>query len=109
MIGKIDSQHIFDAPADTESKDSTAKCAIELAAQQVLPPRASQNFMAPVNKTTNKRCQEWTMEYVRRLVDLGYIDASAIAIVQSKRDPPNHGIGLQPAGRGKGAGSGRGQ
>lgn len=46
-------------------------------------------------QTTNKRCQEWTMEYIRHLVSKGYIGAQAIQIVQSKRDPPTHGIGLR--------------
>lgn len=44
------------------------------------------------------------MEYVRYLVDLHYLEVEAIQIVQSLRDPPNHGIGLQPAGRGRGRG-----
>lgn len=39
------------------------------------------------------------MEYVRHLVAKGLIAADAIQIVQSKRDPPTHGIGLQPAAR----------
>jgi hypothetical protein len=46
------------------------------------------------------------MEYVRRLVDLRYIGADAIEVVQSKRDPPTHGIGLQSIGRGRGRGGG---
>ena len=49
------------------------------------------------------------MDYVRRLVQLGYIDASAIQIVQSSRDPPTHGIGMQPVRRGLGSSSGAGQ
>lgn len=44
------------------------------------------------------------MEYVRHLVHLGYIGAGAIDIVQSKRDPPTHGVGLQPVGGGRGRG-----
>jgi hypothetical protein len=39
------------------------------------------------------------MEYVRHLVAKGLIGAEAIQVVQSKRDPPSHGIGLQPAGQ----------
>lgn len=38
------------------------------------------------------------MDYVRRLVELGYIDAEAVSIVQGERDPPGHGITLQPVG-----------
>lgn len=37
------------------------------------------------------------MDYVRRLVAVHYLNEAAIAIVQSKRDPPNVGIGLRPA------------
>ncbi|EDN07708.1 hypothetical protein I7I51_04382 [Histoplasma capsulatum] len=100
----IDSQYIVDAANDAPSKDSTPKGAVELAAGQVPPPRISQNFLGPVDDTSqirNKRCQEGTMEYVRHLVHLQYLDAGAIQIVQSKRDPPTHGIGLQPLGRGQ--------
>lgn len=35
------------------------------------------------------------MDYVRYLVAKGNIGAEAIEIVQSKRDPPTHGIGLR--------------
>jgi hypothetical protein len=38
------------------------------------------------------------MEFVRKLVELGYLDASAVEIVRGKRDSPTHGIvGLQKA------------
>lgn len=38
------------------------------------------------------------MEYIRKLVAKGYIGEEAIQIVQSKRDPPTHGVGLRPVG-----------
>jgi hypothetical protein len=53
-------------------------------------------------QTTNRRCQEWTMDFVKRLVQAGYIGQDAVDIVQSKRDPPSHGTGLRGAGRGGG-------
>ncbi|MCJ1255127.1 hypothetical protein MMC24_002943 [Lignoscripta atroalba] len=97
-IGSVDESNIVDhASADTTIY-STPRGNLEIAASRIPPPRISQNFMAPVNDTTNRRCQEWTTEYVRRLVELGYISAGAIDIVQSLRDPPNHGIGLRRAG-----------
>ncbi|KAK7745121.1 hypothetical protein SLS62_009920 [Diatrype stigma] len=46
--------------------------------------------------TTNRRCQEWTMEYLRRLRDLNYISPEAVELAQAERDPPTHGIGLRP-------------
>lgn len=39
------------------------------------------------------------MEYVSHLVAKGLIDEEAIEIVQSKRDPPTHGIGLRSVAR----------
>jgi hypothetical protein len=39
------------------------------------------------------------MEYIRHLVAKGFIDAHAIEIVQSKRDPPDFGIDLRPVVR----------
>ena len=42
------------------------------------------------------------MDFVRRLVQVNYLNEAAIEIVQAQRDPPSHGIGLQPAGRGQG-------
>ncbi|PLB37149.1 uncharacterized protein BDW47DRAFT_107469 [Aspergillus candidus] len=98
-IGQVASAHIVDSTHTAASTDCEPKGDIEIAAAQVPPPRISENFLAPVNDTTNKRCQEWTMEYIRHLVRKGLVDASAVEIVQSKRDPPGHGIGLQPAGR----------
>ena len=126
-IGHVSAQHVIDSSNAQESVDSTPRCNVETVAARVAPPRISQNFMAPVNdvsciyasfvpnmvgavsnnqpQTTNKRCQEWTMEYVRELVGVGYIGPEAIQAVNSRRDPPNHGIGLQPAGRGRGLGA----
>jgi hypothetical protein len=37
------------------------------------------------------------MDYIRRLVAVGYIDRAAIVIVHSKRDAPDFGIALRPA------------
>jgi hypothetical protein len=39
------------------------------------------------------------MDYVRLLVDKGYINTEAIAAVQNERDPPDHGVGLRHIGR----------
>lgn len=44
------------------------------------------------------------MDYVRHLVALRYLPGLAIEMVQSRRDPPGHGIGLQPLGNGRGSG-----
>ncbi|KAK3900204.1 hypothetical protein C8A05DRAFT_36168 [Staphylotrichum tortipilum] len=59
-----------------------------------VPPRG--DVRAPVDGVVNKRCQEWTMEYLRRLVELGYLEEGVIRIAQEQRDPPTHGIMLRP-------------
>ncbi|KAL6247879.1 hypothetical protein RBB50_005227 [Rhinocladiella similis] len=77
---------------------------IKQLASNVRPPGISQNFMAPVDGVNNKRCQEWTKEYVQLLVQRHLLDQTALEIIQSQRDPPGFGIGLAPAGRGRGRG-----
>ncbi|CAI7571674.1 unnamed protein product [Penicillium crustosum] len=98
-IGQVHSSDIVDSPDAAPSIDSTPRGKIELAATQIPTPGINHNFMAPVNDTTNKRCQEWTMECVRHLVAKGLIDEEVIEIVQSKRDSPTHGISLRSVTR----------
>lgn len=43
-------------------------------------------------QVTTKRCQEWTMEFLQKLVSLDLIEEGAIAIAQAQRDPATHGI-----------------
>ncbi|RMZ81399.1 hypothetical protein DV738_g2283, partial [Chaetothyriales sp. CBS 135597] len=62
----------------------------------VRPPGISQNFMAPVDGVNNRRCQEWTTDFVKLLVDRQHLDESANQIIQAARDPPTWGIGLNP-------------
>ncbi|EFE43416.1 hypothetical protein TRV_01801 [Trichophyton verrucosum HKI 0517] len=102
-IAQIDDCHIANPQTKDFQKDSTPKGDLEIAASQVRPPPISQNFLAPVDGVTNKRCQEWTVEFVDKLIEKNYIHAQAREIVQAHRDPPSHGVGLQPAGRGRGA------
>ena len=45
------------------------------------------------------------MEYLGRLVELGYLEEGVLKIAQEERDPPTHGIMLRPGG-GEGAAGG---
>ncbi|KAJ6070616.1 hypothetical protein N7467_011935, partial [Penicillium canescens] len=56
---------------------------------QVPTPGISQNFIAPINDI-----RPLTIDFVRYLVSKGLIAAEAIQIIQSKRDPLSHRIGL---------------
>ena len=114
-VGNVDSAYIVDSTTEEKRTDYTPSGKLEIAASEVPTPGISENFLAPVNdvssnflelgnelltpnlcwKTTNKRCQEWTMEFIRHLVSKRLIDSEAIRIVQLKRDPPTHGIGLK--------------
>ncbi|CAK45500.1 uncharacterized protein BO96DRAFT_229283 [Aspergillus niger CBS 101883] len=100
LLGYVDSHHIADSPGERSMfVDHAPRDDLETAASQIPAPRVSENFMAPVNDTTNRRCQEWTLEFVRHLVVRGLLEEKAVQIVQSKRDSPAHGIGLQPSER----------
>ncbi|KAJ5156606.1 hypothetical protein N7492_009409 [Penicillium capsulatum] len=96
-VGDIDSTNIVDSTDGVKTSDSVPRGTLEVAAAQIPTPGISENFLAPVNDTTNKRCQEWTMEFIRALVGRGLLESEAIRVVQSKRDSASHGIGLQPA------------
>ena len=48
-IGTIYSENIVDSPPTASGKDSTPRGNIELVANQIPPPRISENFLAPVN------------------------------------------------------------
>ena len=119
-IGGTSPDNVVDADGFVESSDAIPRDDLERVAAQLAPPRISENFLAPVNEvcrpeqvferpkmglltdanqTTNRRCQEWTADYVRRLVELGFIEQNALDIIEHQRDLPTHGIGLQPAGR----------
>ncbi|SPQ24363.1 56bfb836-64eb-4335-897a-fa4bd56396b7 [Thermothielavioides terrestris] len=86
------------------STDNIALGALDAAALQVPAPGPS-DARAPVDGVLNRRCQEWTMEYVQHLVRLGYLDSSAVQLVQDQRDPPTHGIMLRREENSSGDGS----
>jgi len=48
-IGEVSVENIVDWPPGEERKESTPKGKLEVAATKILPPRISQNFLAPVN------------------------------------------------------------
>ncbi|KAJ5117217.1 hypothetical protein N7448_004159 [Penicillium atrosanguineum] len=98
-IGHVDSINIVDSSSKVKESDGVPQGNIETVASQIPTPGISDNFLAPVNDMTNKRCQEWTMEYIRHLVGKRLIEPEAIQIVQSWRDPPTHAIGFQPTVR----------
>ncbi|KAJ5675045.1 uncharacterized protein N7477_004979 [Penicillium maclennaniae] len=95
-IGHVDSTKIIDSSSGVKESDGIPRGEIEFAASEIPTPGIGDNYLAPVNDITNKRCQEWTMEFVRHLVGKHLIEPEAIQIVQSQRDPSSHGIGLQP-------------
>ncbi|KAJ5232652.1 hypothetical protein N7468_005608 [Penicillium chermesinum] len=99
-IGETDSAHIVDSPPGVKSTDRSPQGDLETAAAEISTPGVCENFLAPVTDFNNKQSQEWTMEYIRHLVSKRLIDSDAIRIVQSKRDPPSHGVGLQSMLRG---------
>ncbi|KAK0103141.1 hypothetical protein ONS95_014941 [Cadophora gregata] len=91
-IGETSEENVKDFAGNEFIREHTPRDNLEREATRVPPPRISENFRAPVNDTTNRRCQEWTMDFLHHLVLKGFISQEADDIVQSKRDPPSHGI-----------------
>ncbi|KAK2836833.1 hypothetical protein FQN49_006681 [Arthroderma sp. PD_2] len=100
LIGHVVADLVTDGETNIDSTvmelDYTPKSELEKTASQLPPPPISKNFMAPVDGVYNRRCQEWTMEFIERLVSRKYIEAEALCTAESQRDPPTHGVGLQP-------------
>ncbi|KAG5994854.1 hypothetical protein E4U43_003164 [Claviceps pusilla] len=97
FLGKVDSKDIYDPPFTTPCQEACPRQRLEREAAMVAPPPRGQNVRAPIDGVTTKRCQEWTMEYLSRLEERGLISPGAVAIAQSHRDSPTHGIFGQKA------------
>lgn len=52
-IGEVGVQNIADSTTTARSRNSTPRGNLEIAASQVPTPRASENFMAPVNDVSS--------------------------------------------------------
>lgn len=111
LLGNVDTENIYDGDFSGGSPvvDAVPRSRLEMEATRVPPPPKGQDLRRPIDgvrlfkifgasycanvtQVKTKRCQEWTMEYVMRLVDQGLIHAEAIDIVQRHRDPPTRGI-----------------
>ncbi|KAK3709395.1 hypothetical protein LTR37_010956 [Vermiconidia calcicola] len=104
-LGTVQSKPTNARPKGTASHEGELLERLEEVAGRLPPPRKSENFLAPVNdlrQITNRRCQEWTIDYLRELARLGYIDRNAVQLAQAERDAPAHGIGLRPTATGRG-------
>ncbi|KAJ6436487.1 C2H2-type domain-containing protein [Purpureocillium lavendulum] len=91
-LGYVDPALLYTPPNTKFVKENTARAGLEREAAMVPPPRGGQNIRAPIDGVNSKRCQEWTMEYLHRLAEQGFISTEAVDIAQSQRDPPDHGI-----------------
>ncbi|KAM4065821.1 hypothetical protein HRG_012919 [Hirsutella rhossiliensis] len=91
-LGSIDSAHIFEPPNKEVKTESITRCKLEREAAQVPPPPKGQDLRAPIDGVKTKRCQEWTMEFLKRLVTEGLLTAEAVGIAEKERDPPTLGI-----------------
>ncbi|KAF7716582.1 Uncharacterized protein PECH_004391 [Penicillium ucsense] len=96
-IGETDSQNVVDDETGLKYIDRSPRDDIELVASGIPTPGICENFLAPVNESSNPRDQEWTLEYIRLLVGRRLISSEAIQVVYSKRDPPTHGLRFQPS------------
>ncbi|KAF2770077.1 hypothetical protein EJ03DRAFT_350668 [Teratosphaeria nubilosa] len=91
-LGYVNVANIYDRTDEQYIAETTARSTLEKEALPVQPPPGNQDVRAPINGVTTKRCQEWTMEYLQRLVRLNLISATAVGLAQAERDSSIHGI-----------------
>ncbi|KAM5477103.1 hypothetical protein MauCBS54593_000374 [Microsporum audouinii] len=98
LVGHIDAHHVVDPQTTQPSKDNTPRGDLEVVAH-FIPPPSAWNFLAPKGGLV-RRCQEWTWDFVTKLVAKRYITGQAQEIVSSHFDPLIYGLDPQAAGRG---------
>ncbi|KAL4969157.1 uncharacterized protein BDV14DRAFT_196470 [Aspergillus stella-maris] len=74
-LGLVEGQYVKDIPGNgKQSKDTIARDRLESVATMVPPPGRSLNPFDPAN---------WADEYVRKLVEEGYLDTKTIAVFEN--------------------------
>ncbi|EED17215.1 conserved hypothetical protein [Talaromyces stipitatus ATCC 10500] len=80
MAHSLNEQYIADTVGNERaSADTTARDRLESVATTVQPPGRSPNPFDP----SAPNCQDWLQDYVRRLVEEGFIGSSASSVVQT--------------------------
>ncbi|KAF4553641.1 Hypothetical protein D9617_6g093720 [Elsinoe fawcettii] len=96
-IGSIEVELCSSPPDGTAAflREQSPRSKLEREALVVDTPRGGQNPLERVDGVKNRRCQEWTIDYVRHLVKKGWLKDAAVGTVQSERDEPDFGVGLR--------------
>jgi hypothetical protein len=111
LIGHVESKYVVDTEDRKFVPNQRVLGTLDTVAASIPAPGPNEDVRAPVNdicgcditctpsgltifQRTNRRCQEWTMEFVRTLTgpQFRYLYESASATVQAERDEPTHGI-----------------
>ncbi|KND86747.1 hypothetical protein TOPH_08604 [Tolypocladium ophioglossoides CBS 100239] len=92
FLGYVDSNNLYDPVNKSFAREYTPRGVLKSEAAQVPPPPRGQNVRAPIDGVNAKRYQEWTMEYLTRLVEKGLINSQAVDIAQAHRNVLTHGI-----------------
>ncbi|KAL4939979.1 hypothetical protein BDV06DRAFT_224523 [Aspergillus oleicola] len=76
----VENQYVKDTPGNgNQSKDTIARDRLESAATMMPPLRRSMNPFNPAAPN----CQIWAIEYVRKLVEEGYLEREAITVLEN--------------------------
>ncbi|KAL4948088.1 hypothetical protein BDW69DRAFT_189598 [Aspergillus filifer] len=79
-LGSVEGQYVKDTPGNgKQPKDTIAHDHLESVAPMVPPPGRSLNPFDPAAPN----CQNWADEYVRKLVEEGYLEPEAIMLLES--------------------------
>ncbi|KAI9149943.1 hypothetical protein HJFPF1_09690 [Paramyrothecium foliicola] len=101
FLSSVEASNIFTPTHDEYMANDIPRGAVEREAARIAPPPKGQDIRAPIDGVKTRRCQEWTMSFLERLVELKLIGPESLVIAQEQRDPPTHGIfglGKQSAG-----------
>ncbi|KAE8386915.1 hypothetical protein BDV23DRAFT_133270 [Aspergillus alliaceus] len=79
-LAQVNDQYVADTVGNGQtSADTTARDRLESVATMVTPPGRSPNPFDP----SAPNCQNWMCDYVQRLAEQGYVESSALSVVQN--------------------------
>ncbi|KAF2225527.1 hypothetical protein BDZ85DRAFT_316700 [Elsinoe ampelina] len=79
-------------------RERVPRSGVEREAVGVEAPRGGQDVLERVDGVKNRRCQEWTMEFLKRLVVKGWVEGDVVEVAEGERDEPGFGVGLRKVG-----------
>ncbi|KAG8631132.1 hypothetical protein KVT40_000272 [Elsinoe batatas] len=86
LLGFIDGEFCSDGPEGVEGvvRDHVPRSRVERKAVRVEAPRGGRMCWRGWMRGKNRRCQEWTMDFLKRLVEKGWVDEGAVRVAEGR-------------------------